>query len=72
MGFIMSETCDIIRYLLSDIDHFDERLPLDLEAFDDDLKIEILEMAIKYLKSDKRRKICKEVLNNVCRRNINR
>ena len=63
----MSETCDIIRYLLSDLDHFDERLPLDIEHFDKELQIELLEMGIKYLKDENRRNVCKEMLKHVCR-----
>ena len=63
----MNDTCDIIRYLLSDPDHFDERLPLDIEHFNKELQIELLEMGIKYLKDENRRNVCKEMMKYVCR-----
>lgn len=66
MGFIMNETCDIIRFLLSDLEHFDDNLPLDIEHFNKELQIELLEMGIKYLKDENRRNVCKEMLKYVC------
>ena len=63
----MSETCDIVRFLLSDIDNFDKNLPLDIEHFNKETQIELLEMGIKYLKDENRRNVCKEMLKYVCR-----
>lgn len=62
----MNETCDIIRFLLSDLEHFDENLPLDIEHFNKDLQIELLQMGVKYLKDERRKEVCEEMLKNVC------
>lgn len=63
----MSETCDIVRFLLSDIDNFDKNLPLDIEHFNKETQIELLEMGIKYLKDEDRKNLCKENLK-ICLR----
>lgn len=62
----MSETCDIIKFLLSDLENFDENLPLDIEHFNKDLQIELLQMGVKYLKDKSRKEVCMEMLKNVC------